>query len=78
MRGWNVFLINILCLEVSEGTRGFEYVKNCVDNPYLKKLSNYLGEGREGWFFFFFFVLRVSGVQKEGSVLNIIEFRILN
>jgi hypothetical protein len=41
--GMEFFLINILCLEVSEGTRGFEYVKNCVDNPHFKKIVQLFG-----------------------------------
>jgi hypothetical protein len=54
MRGWNVFLKKLfLCLEVSESTRGFEYVKNCVDNPhFLDCPTIWVKDGKVGFFAF--------------------------
>jgi hypothetical protein len=73
---WFFFFFNYV-LKWVRAQRGFEYVKNGVDNSHFLRLSNYLGEGQEGWFFFLF-VSRVSGVQKERSVLNFLNFSILN
>ncbi len=55
---------------MSESTSGFEYVKNCVDNPhFLDCPTIWVKDGKVG--FFCLFVLKVSGVQKEGSVLHL-------